>query len=80
MLIPFSTANKVKVKTKLKPNLILLGDGGNPMNKLAKQLIEENIASKNPTLDLGNCGLDGTEPELELLAECEHLETTLMPC
>ncbi|TAE14202.1 MAG: hypothetical protein EAZ95_10290, partial [Bacteroidetes bacterium] len=41
----------------------------------AEKLIRENLETKNPYLDLGNCGLDGTEPELELLAECEHLET-----
>lgn len=47
------------------------------MTSLAKKLIEENLKTKNPILDLGNCGLDGTEPELELLAECEHLETLI---
>ncbi len=40
-----------------------------------KQLIKENLRTQNPYLDLGNCGLDGTEPELEMLAECGHLET-----
>jgi Leucine-rich repeat (LRR) protein len=43
----------------------------------AYQLIQENLRTKNPYLDLGNCGLDGTEPELELLAECTHLETLI---
>ena len=47
------------------------------MTSLAQQLIEKNLKTKNPTLDLGNCGLKGTEPELELLAQCEHLETLI---
>ncbi|WP_338812762.1 COR domain-containing protein [Bernardetia sp. Wsw4-3y2] len=34
------------------------------MSELAERLIEENIRTKNPYLDLGNCGLDGTEDEL----------------
>jgi internalin A len=47
-------------------------------NTLVQQLIEENLRTQNPYLDLGNCGLDGTEPELEMLAECEHLETLIL--
>ncbi|OJJ22385.1 hypothetical protein BKI52_06800 [marine bacterium AO1-C] len=47
------------------------------MSKLAKQLIEENLRTKDPYLDLGNCGLDGTEAILDRLAECEHLETLI---
>lgn len=47
------------------------------MSELARKLIEENLKTKNPYLDLGNCGLDGTEEILELLAECEHLETLI---
>ncbi|NJO03971.1 MAG: hypothetical protein HC880_21890 [Bacteroidia bacterium] len=43
----------------------------------AKELIEENLKTKNPYLDLGNCGLDGTEPALDPLAACEHLETLI---
>ncbi len=43
----------------------------------AKKLIEENLRTQDPYLDLGNCGLDGTEPELEQLAECTHLETLI---
>ena len=42
---------------------------------LALQLIEESLRTKNPYLDLGNCGLDGTEEYLELLGGCVHLET-----
>ncbi|WP_299456227.1 COR domain-containing protein [uncultured Microscilla sp.] len=48
------------------------------MSDLAKQLINENLATKNPVLDLGNCGLDGTEPVLKRLAECDHLETLIL--
>ena len=44
------------------------------MSELAKKLIEESLRTKNPVLDLGNCGLDGTEPILERLGECDHLE------
>jgi Leucine-rich repeat (LRR) protein/GTPase SAR1 family protein len=40
-------------------------------------LIKENIATKNPFLDLGNCGLTDASPCLELLAECTHLETLI---
>ena len=47
------------------------------MSELAKQLIEESLRTKDPYLDLGNCGLDGTEPILDRLAECEHLETLI---
>ncbi|OJJ19161.1 hypothetical protein BKI52_20325 [marine bacterium AO1-C] len=42
---------------------------------LAQQLIEKNLKTKDPYLDLGYCGLDGTEPELKLLSKCDHLET-----
>lgn len=44
------------------------------MSELAKRLIEESLRTKNPVLDLGNCGLNGTEPVLKMLGECEHLE------
>ncbi|OJJ21241.1 hypothetical protein BKI52_11795 [marine bacterium AO1-C] len=47
------------------------------MSSLAQRLIEENLKTKNPYLDLGNCGLNGTEPELELLEKCVHLETLI---
>ncbi|EAY30707.1 COR domain-containing protein [Microscilla marina] len=40
------------------------------MGTLAEQLILESIELKKPVLDLGNCGLRGTEPELKLLAKC----------
>ncbi|WP_299462720.1 leucine-rich repeat domain-containing protein [uncultured Microscilla sp.] len=43
------------------------------MSELAKQLIEENLRTQNPYLDLGNCGLDGTEACLEQMKECVHL-------
>lgn len=45
------------------------------MSKLAQQLIEESLCTQNPYLNLGNCGLDGTEKILNRLVECEHLET-----
>lgn len=47
------------------------------MSKLAKQLIEENLRTKSPILDLGRCKLDGTEPMLGLLSACKHLETLI---
>lgn len=47
------------------------------MSELAAQLIEENLRTKAPVLDLGNCGLDGTEKVLERLGECGHLETLI---
>lgn len=43
----------------------------------AKQLIEENLKTKNPYLDLGNCGLNGTEEELSLLKEYTHLKALI---
>lgn len=47
------------------------------MTSLAKQLIEENLKTQNPILDLGRCGLYGTESELEQLKECTHLKTLI---
>ena len=44
------------------------------MSKLAQQLIEESLRTQHPVLDLGKCGLDGTEPILEHLGACDHLE------
>lgn len=44
------------------------------MSKLAERLIKENQRSREPLLDLGNCGLDGTEAVLESLEACAHLE------
>lgn len=47
------------------------------MNKeksLALQLIEECIRTKNPVLDLGNCGLTDRSSELDMLKECRHVE------
>ncbi|MCS6796608.1 MAG: hypothetical protein NZ516_11695, partial [Raineya sp.] len=43
----------------------------------AKELIEKNLQTQHPILDLGNCGLNGKEPELDLLAECTHLHTLI---
>jgi Leucine-rich repeat (LRR) protein/GTPase SAR1 family protein len=48
------------------------------MSDLAKKLIEENLANKNPSLDLGNCGLTDASTCLELLADCTHLETLVL--
>ena len=48
------------------------------MSDLAQQLIEENLRTKDPFLDLGNCGLNGTEPVLEMLGECGHLEELIL--
>lgn len=46
------------------------------MFELATQLIAENIKTNNPYLDLGNCGLKGTEEELyKPLRNTTHLET-----
>lgn len=48
------------------------------MSELAEKLIAENIKTKNPTLDLGNCGLDGTEDELyKPLRDARHLKTLI---
>lgn len=41
---------------------------------LAQQLIEACIKTKNPILDLGNCGLTDDSPELEMMKECGHVE------
>jgi internalin A len=40
----------------------------------AEQLIRENMRTQAPSLDLGNCGLDGTEDCLRLLKDCGHLK------
>lgn len=47
------------------------------MSELVKQLIEESLQTKDPYLDLGRCGLDGTEKVLERLEACVHLETLI---
>ena len=39
----------------------------------AEQLIRENMRTQAPSLDLGNCGLDGSEDCLKLLKDCGHL-------
>ena len=48
------------------------------MKSLAEKLIRENLESKNPYLDLGKCGLDGTESTLELLGKCDHLKELVL--
>ncbi len=46
------------------------------MSGLAERLIAENLKTKSPYLDLGNCGLDGTEDELyKPLADAKHLKS-----
>ncbi len=47
------------------------------MSELARRLIRENLASQNPYLDLGRCGLtDENFPEE--LGDCTHLETLVL--
>jgi GTPase SAR1 family protein len=41
---------------------------------LAEELIGNNIKSPVPFLDLGNCSLTDSSPELEMLADCTHLK------
>ncbi|WP_299459982.1 leucine-rich repeat domain-containing protein [uncultured Microscilla sp.] len=49
------------------------------MSKIAQQLIDINLLTKAPELDLGYCGLDGTEDELfAQLAEADHLKTLIL--
>ncbi|WP_338794113.1 leucine-rich repeat domain-containing protein [Bernardetia sp. MNP-M8] len=45
------------------------------MSKIAERLIAENLETKNLYLDLGNCGLDGTEDIYAPLSEATHLRT-----
>ncbi|OJJ19690.1 hypothetical protein BKI52_19350 [marine bacterium AO1-C] len=40
----------------------------------AQALIKENLRTQSPYLNLGRCGLTGSEDFLELLEECAHLE------
>lgn len=40
-------------------------------------LAKTNHEIENPFLDLGRCGLNISEPELELLKDCDHLETII---
>lgn len=48
------------------------------MSELAEKLIAENLKTKNPILDLGYCGLDGTEDDLyKLLQDAKHLDTLI---
>jgi len=39
-----------------------------------KEIIEENLRTKNPELDLGNCEITGYEIELQSLNEYKHLQ------
>jgi len=49
------------------------------MGELAEKLILENIKTQNPMLDLGRCGLDGTEEELyKLLQSAKYLEVLIL--
>jgi len=49
------------------------------MSELAEKLIAENLKTKNPMLDLGNCNLDGSEKELyEPLAKTRHLQVLIL--
>lgn len=41
---------------------------------LAEELIQRNMETREPFLDLGNCGLTDDSPELRMLEECSHLE------
>lgn len=41
---------------------------------LALQLIEENLKTKSPVLDLSKHSLDRTGEYLQLLTKCTHLE------
>ncbi|MDX2302322.1 MAG: hypothetical protein NW226_05950 [Microscillaceae bacterium] len=41
----------------------------------AKKLIEENLRTKNSSLDLSSNELVGTEPFLEILKDCIHLKS-----
>ena len=47
------------------------------MLEQAHRLIAENLRTKNPYLDLGNCGLTNLN-ELPDLFDCEHLETLVL--
>jgi Leucine-rich repeat (LRR) protein/GTPase SAR1 family protein len=44
----------------------------------AKLLIQDNLKTKNPYLNLGCCGLTGAEDCFELLAEATHLEVLVL--
>jgi len=49
------------------------------MSELAEKLIAENLKTKNPVLDLGYCGLGGTEDELyKPLKEAKHLKVLIL--
>ncbi|WP_338762363.1 leucine-rich repeat domain-containing protein [Bernardetia sp. ABR2-2B] len=48
------------------------------MSQLAKKKIRRNISKKYPILDLGNCGLDGTEDNLyEMLSNANHIKALI---
>ena len=44
------------------------------MNQIALKHIQENLKSKETSLDLSYCQITGNESELELLQQCTHLE------
>lgn len=48
------------------------------MNERVKKLIEENLRTQNPTLDLYFTLLDGSE--FKLLSKCIHLEELILSC
>ena len=43
------------------------------MNEELKQVLEENLKSKNPELNLSRMGVQGDEKELAILGNCNHL-------
>ncbi|MCS6930229.1 MAG: hypothetical protein NZM43_12140 [Saprospiraceae bacterium] len=45
------------------------------MSDLARQIIEENLKTQNPILDLGNCGLIELPP---LPEDCHWVETLIL--
>ena len=49
------------------------------MTQIAKELIEKSFQTQSTTLDLGFCGLDGTEDEIfKLLENANHLQTLIL--
>lgn len=48
------------------------------MSEKIKQIIAENQSTGTPHLDLGNYIVDGTEKELEMLVECDHLRVLIL--
>jgi len=48
------------------------------MSELAEKLITKSLKTKNQVLDLGYCGLEGTEEYLDLLAECKNTKKMIL--